>query len=830
VKDELVKKVEILLDAVRSWSGSGALDASSAIGAKLDLYNLDLWLQQAKKDPSFSAHVLKCWTDILQAHIRHSLTRFQCAKLFGRLFNEWLASGDSATAANLIESPSAMTTQDVDMTKESFVEVGRKEMHEQKERLKSLIFEPKTIDTGALTTYLNDLFSSEEAEKALEFLRGDIGKFGDSFQYKSINVQDVSWAITNLLASELMNESKRTTLREFAENPTVLDEVVSVLNMRLASLVSWSWPEAGLCMEMRRHLNGKYRAFTDPEILDALFLQYIGVSWQCQFKTILKHMFTGRGWRGAYEPLSKDMIDRRKIYLGEGAIGVGIESERQRMRETHFLVSQLHATPYSNLTYDDSLESDDANTNTDSAVSAAAIKQKHLHMLVTECDLNVTLHGRHTVVRTDLEWFGPSLPHDSIITVLAFFGVPENWLEFFSVFLKAPMCFKDDAGDIQVRERGTPISYALSALCGEIILFGMDFAVNQKADGLFLYRIHDDIWFWDPKPEKCVAAWKEMNTYASLVGLNFNASKTGSACVGADLSRELPEGDIRWGFLKFDSTQRRFIIDQPDVDAHIVELRRQLSATRSVFGWVNAYNKYMAFFVRNFGGRPAACFGREHLDDMIDTLAKVQKQLFPGDQAEEGGAVGHLRNMIRVRFGVDNLPQGYFYFPISNGGLELRNPMVEIFAMVNMVFPAKDVSFKKQVEKDYATYRNLKDRWDQSESQVYLSTKEFMPYEEYVYQRETRLASWKWSYIKMLKVPPPVNVSLSPAVEAALKNAWPDNHWRWHDSMDFYQKWVVGLYADEVIERFGSLEVVDPALIPVGLVQLFRNSRMKWDQ
>ena len=82
-----------------------------------------------------------------------------------------------------------------------------------------------------------------------------------------------------------------------------------------------------------------------------------------------------------------------------------------------------------------------------------------------------------------------------------------------------------------------------------------------------------------------------MNTYASLVGLKFNASKTGSACVGDENSPELPQGDIRWGFLKFDSSQSRFIIDQRDVDTHIVELLRQLSATKSVFGWVNAYNK-----------------------------------------------------------------------------------------------------------------------------------------------------------------------------------------------------------------------------------------------
>jgi hypothetical protein len=137
----------------------------------------------------------------------------------------------------------------------------------------------------------------------------------------------------------------------------------------------------------------------------------------------------------------------------------------------------------------------------------------------------------------------------------------------------------------------------------------MDFAVNQKAKELFLYRMHDDLWLWDASAEKCVAGWREMNVYANLVGLKFNESKTGSACVGTIAPPGLPSGDIRGGFLKYDQDQARFVIDHNDVDLHITELRRQLNATKSVFGWVNAYNKYMAFFYRNFGGWPAICFG-----------------------------------------------------------------------------------------------------------------------------------------------------------------------------------------------------------------------------
>ena len=183
----------------------------------------------------------------------------------------------------------------------------------------------------------------------------------------------------------------------------------------------------------------------------------------------------------------------------------------------------------------------------------------------------------------------------------------------------------------RIRKRGTPISYSLSVVCGEAIIFIMDFAVNQRAKGAFLYRMHDDLWLWDADVSKVASGWEEMKTYADFVGLTFNQKKTGSAYVGtpSEASAALPKGDIRWGFLKFDATESRFLLSQAEVDLYIVETRRQLANTKSVFGRVNAYNKYMTFFLRNFGGLPAKCFSKAHIVNLIDTLARIQWELFP---------------------------------------------------------------------------------------------------------------------------------------------------------------------------------------------------------
>jgi len=38
------------------------------------------------------------------------------------------------------------------------------------------------------------------------------------------------------------------------------------------------------------------------------------------------------------------------------------------------------------------------------------------------------------------------------------------------------------------------------------------------------------------------------------------------------------------------------------------------------------------------------------------------------------------------------------------------------------------------------------------------------------------------------------------------------------------------MFGEEVVRMFGGLEVVDRNLIPVGMVGLFRSSRMRWEQ
>ena len=97
------------------------------------------------------------------------------------------------------------------------------------------------------------------------------------------------------------NDDAKQTLNEFTSNDVVLDEIADVLNLRFADLDNWSWQaEEGMYYEPRRQLNGKYRIMMDMDILQAMFLHYIAVSWCGHLKEVFGRLPKDRKfWRGS---------------------------------------------------------------------------------------------------------------------------------------------------------------------------------------------------------------------------------------------------------------------------------------------------------------------------------------------------------------------------------------------------------------------------------------------------------------------------------------------------------------------------------------------------
>ena len=64
-----------------------------------------------------------------------------------------------------------------------------------------------------------------------------------------------------------------TTSRE-----VILNEICDILNIRLKALDRWTWVSY-VMLEQRRKLNGDFTIHSDPDLLQAIFLHYVGVKW-----------------------------------------------------------------------------------------------------------------------------------------------------------------------------------------------------------------------------------------------------------------------------------------------------------------------------------------------------------------------------------------------------------------------------------------------------------------------------------------------------------------------------------------------------------------------
>jgi hypothetical protein len=492
-------------------------------------------------------------------------------------------------------------------------------------------------------------------------------------------------------------------------------------------------------------------------------------------------------------------------------------------------------------------------------------KQYLLHLLSTELLINTRLHGDFTCSRSEFFSWSPSLPHSTITSVLSFFGLSKKWLGFFRAFLEAPLKFTEDgpSAETRPRQRGVPGAHALSSVCGETILFCMDYAVNQATNGTNLYRMNDDFWVFDRSHETVVKAWAAITKFADTMGVTLNNEKTGtvrivrepqspstgnpfrtspptsqaSMGVSAPIDPSLPAGEIRWGFLIMDPLSGQFVIDQDMVSTHVTELETQLSSkSSSIFAYIQAWNTYAGtFFSSNFG-KPANCFGRQHVDEMLSTFTRIQEIIFPSSNV-----VQHLKQEIEARFGITDIPDGYLYFPTSLGGLDLQNPFIGLIQVRDGVFESPSSTLSEFLDSEREAYRqasiafnggliyrhsNFDPNFIPHDSNVFFSFEEFCRYrEEFACDYSGNLLG---VFEELMRRPEKEGIDVTGDEEAkigALVREWMESGKA--DDVG-YLKWVVKLFGEDMKERFGGWNVVEKGLLPMGMVGLFRSGRVKW--
>jgi len=353
------------------------------------------------------------------------------------------------------------------------------------------------------------------------------------------------------------------------------------------------------------------------------------------------------------------------------------------------------------------------------------------------------------------------------------------------------------------------------------MLFCIDYAVNKNCSGMFLYRVQDDLWFWNSDPAQCAKAWETMTSFADTVGLEFNQEKTGAICIGGPLNPRFPVGEIRWGLLKLDYSGR-FIIDQALVDTHIKDLQHQLAACESIFSWVYTYNTYLRYLLRKFAA-PTRCFGVRHLMETEKTLQRIHAEIFP---EHNGSVISYLASVISHRFSITNIPTGWFFWPTRLGGLEVYNPFIGLNAIRfggNLPYDPNE-GFQRLVAHDREKFERKKKAWKPQPHT------EFMTFEEYLSGRESRDMDWASVYMSLLEAKAKMAAPrVFPAPNLREVNdvlAEGDGRGR---NIDVYWKWIMMIWGQEMVERWGGYCIVRDELLPLGIVSVLRKEGVAWE-
>ncbi|KAJ5216273.1 reverse transcriptase [Penicillium cinerascens] len=820
-----------------------------------DISNIEHWVEQARYDSSIPAEKLVGFETHLHNALDAHSRKLNLADLYSRLLTEWMTPPSKQSADE------AKNTSE----EEDFLVVDER----QKQRLQQLcdqfertVFEPHETDPIETGLFLSNLFSTENSKNALERLRRRVQtKLADIWEEKDpFTVDSLSDCIRGIQREEVVSEEKQETLKHFLNNKVALSEIADVLNMRYADLKNWDWHagDEGVPVLPRQQLNGKYRIWMDDDVLETIFVEYICVKLCGMLKTTLKdYIQDDSGWNFCQGPQLTDRDRHRRQYF-IGNQGCGSENVEYLRREdfvdTFFLASMpegQHTLASRVCGYD---EDEDGSAQGESS-APKSVKQQLLRKIVTETFFRRQFYGEAAVIQSDLQWYATSIPHSTAYTILEFIGFSQEWIQFLRKYLETPLNMdKAFEGHEKVgprkRKRGIPIAHASEKVIGELILFFMDLAVNEKT-GLLLYRLHDDIWL-SGEPEKCAQAWEVMQMFAKITGLEFNKSKSGSACLGDSVSDKIisrmPRGPVKIGFLMLDATTGDWVIDHAQVDAHVRQLKTQLGNCDSVISWVRTWNSCIGRFFKNTFGEPAYCFGRPHIDAILDTYKKMHRVIFETEHSQTGCTVTeYLRRRIESQFDVSDVPDAFFFLPEKLGGLGLRNPFVSIFMLRDSLTESPHElmeEFMKSERELYGkekgsfektsaiqrrrTWENMGNYIESEELRAAFSPDEmdtFMSFDEWSKFREVKSSKLFELYQTFMNVPRANYPKTTLAVETELERA---RERFGVGNLDVETSWTLYMYAEDVLAKFGGLNLVDKQFLPMGVLDMIKEKKVTW--
>ncbi|KAJ9099115.1 hypothetical protein QFC21_003994 [Naganishia friedmannii] len=532
----------------------------------------------------------------------------------------------------------------------------------------------------------------------------------------------------------------RKQLVEESAKKMVLDELAGALTQSWTAIASWHWPTSGVKQVLQTHLNGKERAFLDIDIITAIFLQVVGDTWSEFFAKELKDLRDHEAWPFRAElqaAMSEDaeMDVRRQLELMSsvdegGQIPRGLQGEtgylearrlELKLGSGRIIAQQSGGYDGSSDSYDEDPTSSTASSSAWSSILAAVSPAKAysdvFRLITTDISLARLIAPANdlTILHGDLQDFGRSVPHDVLLPVLAFFGIPPAWLEWFTTFLRVPIVLPD--GSTQVTSRGTPFGLAPSMLANELLLVLLDLSMACTS-GITAHRNHDDYWLWNLDKSAVVRTWEVMQDFAAQTGLGWNEAKTsctivrGGSAANVTEEQSLPTRPLRIGVLELVETGKWHVVSElvtEQAQAALAAIRSD--KPQSFLGTIGIINKHQAYLIRNCGA-PTYVNGPVYLETLQSIIEQFEEVVTGGCNIDDW--VQDRFTLALPQYKAGQMDEALSVWPLKLGGAGLHSLRILAWAYkqdLDLDNPQRE-PFGAEFVPSRTAYEKLQAIWD----------------------------------------------------------------------------------------------------------------------
>lgn len=559
--------------------------------------------------------------------------RAAAAVLYGRLYEEAASSRADARSALAPPAPA------LDPRAE-----------ERLAHLRALWETPRAVDVEGLRAIVAETLTRPPTADELAIFQAAVTK------------EEVRAHLAAIAANPDHHHELRAAARRLLGDDDGHTDLAGALSILLRDLDAWRWEEWSAVVNLRWNRT-RWLTFLDVDLVPRLFLDVV---------TLRLTIFARTSWgarRSASAPASLHDRTRQRLVDDLVFVGLGESLEAFRALGDHGYVGG-------------------------GAPSGGPDPFQRLFAIVG-ADLwwAANTGTPTTILQTDVADFFPSLPHPAIATVLEVIGVPRSVVSFVDGFLRGPYPLAADVADACGTPAVTPgagifAGTSLSRFLGDALLVALDHHV-KRASGARVARFMDDVYAVGTEDD-VRSAWTAMSQFFSASGLRPNPDKTRMSRFAerepiAELAAEassthfapgVARAPVRWGFLVLDGD-----VFVPALDAVAdlgASLRERLRATTSVRDAAREYNAAAGYLVR--GLAPLLPLTIDHVDRLHEALRLFHDRAFPASEDTRSSVAAHFRKHLTkhsadlARDFATALPDAWFHWPLSEGGLGLEHP------------------------------------------------------------------------------------------------------------------------------------------------------------